>query len=90
MGSSTTILELANNYLDFSHERFVKRTFYEKKYVFQRFLKHISEEFRQRTFDNVFQGTAISFAVLGADAGYLGAAGYARKQHAEEKRTVTA
>jgi glucokinase len=56
----------------------------------RRFLERVSEEFRSRTFDNVFQGTEISYAVLGGDAGYLGAAGYARKQHAQEKPTVTA
>ncbi len=46
----------------------------------QRFLNKISEEFRSRTFDNVFLGTTIQFASLGGDAGYLGAAGYARKE----------
>lgn len=48
--------------------------------VGQRFLAGICEEFRLRTFPNVFEGTTISFATLGSDAGYLGAAGYARKQ----------
>ena len=38
------------------------------------------DEFRSRTFDNVFQGTTIKFATLGADAGYLGVAGFARKE----------
>lgn len=46
----------------------------------RRFLDGISKEFQRRTFPSVFQGTAIEFASLGADAGYLGAAGYARKQ----------
>ncbi len=46
----------------------------------QRFLSRIKEEFQVRTFENVFRGTTISFATLGADAGYLGAAGYARKE----------
>lgn len=45
----------------------------------QRFIERIREEFRQRTFPNVFEGTQISFATLGGNAGYLGAAGYARK-----------
>lgn len=45
----------------------------------QRFLKGIQEEFRIRTFPNVYAGTEITFATLGADAGYLGAAGYAKK-----------
>lgn len=46
----------------------------------QRFLKGIIDEFERRTFENVFKGTSIAFATLGADAGYLGLAGYARKQ----------
>lgn len=46
----------------------------------RRFLAGITAEFRQRTFENVFQGTRIGFASLGGDAGYLGAAGYARQQ----------
>ncbi|MGV3484484.1 MAG: ROK family protein [Planctomycetaceae bacterium] len=45
----------------------------------ERFLQKIREEFKRRTFENVYQGTVIQFAKLGADAGYLGAAGYARK-----------
>lgn len=46
----------------------------------RRFLKGVADEFRQRTFENVFAGTKIAFAGLGGDAGYLGAAGYARKE----------
>ena len=46
----------------------------------ERFLSGIIEEFKSRTFENVFDGTSIAFANLGADAGYLGLAGYARKQ----------
>jgi glucokinase len=46
----------------------------------RRFLSGIIEEFKRRTFKNVFEGTSIAFATLGADAGYLGLAGYARKQ----------
>ena len=45
-----------------------------------RFLQGILQEFRARTFDNVFQGTTMKFATLGADAGYLGVAGFARKE----------
>jgi integrase len=47
-GSSTTIIEWANEYLDFSEERFVKRTFDEKKYVFKRLSKHFSPGFPVR------------------------------------------
>ncbi|MCD0458776.1 ROK family protein [Roseiconus lacunae] len=49
----------------------------------RRFLSGIISEFQQRTFPNVFEGTSIAFATLGAAAGYLGLAGYARKQHAK-------
>ncbi|WP_168566902.1 ROK family protein [Crateriforma spongiae] len=49
--------------------------------VGRRFLKGVADEFQARTFDNVFEGTSIQFASLGGDAGYLGAAGYARHEH---------
>jgi glucokinase len=48
--------------------------------VGQQFLQSISHEFKKRTFDYVFSGTTIGFATLGGDAGYLGAAGYARRE----------
>ncbi|WP_164100683.1 ROK family protein [Candidatus Laterigemmans baculatus] len=47
-----------------------------------RFLNGIREEFHRRTFENVYAGTTIDFATLGSDAGYLGAAGYARHEAA--------
>ncbi len=50
----------------------------------RRFLAGIREEFKSRTFENVYQGTTIKFASLGGDAGYLGAAGYARKTHLDK------
>lgn len=50
-----------------------------------RFLGRIREEFRQRTFSNVFEGTTIDFALLGGDAGYLGAAGYARRSYLQKQ-----
>lgn len=50
----------------------------------QRFLAGIIDHFKRRTFDNVFAGTSIAFANLGADAGYLGLAGYARKQSVKQ------
>ncbi|SMP48390.1 glucokinase [Neorhodopirellula lusitana] len=53
----------------------------------QRFLAGIREEFRTRTFPNVFEGTELSFATLGGDAGYLGAAGYAQKQDQDLSNT---
>ncbi len=47
--------------------------------VGKRFLEGIRSEFKSRTFPNVFEGTTIDFAVLGGDAGYIGAAGTARQ-----------
>ena len=47
----------------------------------QRFLKGIVDEFRQRTFPNVMEGTTIDFATLGGSAGYIGAAGFARREY---------
>jgi len=47
----------------------------------RRFLQGIIQEFREHTFDSVFAGTRIKFARLGPSAGYLGAAGYARKEY---------
>ncbi len=46
----------------------------------RRFLQRVTEEFRQRTFPNVADGTRIVFAVLGGSAGYIGAAGFARRE----------
>ena len=48
--------------------------------VGQRFLAGVVEQFRKRTFDNVFAGTTIKYASLGSDAGFLGLAGYAKKR----------
>ncbi|MEO1615590.1 MAG: ROK family protein [Planctomycetota bacterium] len=52
--------------------------------VGRRFLAVIVEEFRSRAFENVFDGTSIQFASLGPAAGYLGVAGYARKQASKQ------
>jgi glucokinase len=48
-----------------------------------RFLERIREEVRQRAFPVLAERTVIDFASLGGDAGYLGAAGIARSQHAK-------
>lgn len=58
--------------------------------VGQRFLRGIVEEFKNRTFSNVFSGTQIDFATLGGDAGYIGAAGLARQacHHDNSSSTV--
>ncbi|MEX0824924.1 MAG: ROK family protein [Pirellulaceae bacterium] len=55
--------------------------------VGRRFLNAILAEFESRTFGNVFAGTKIEFAKLRGDAGYLGAAGYARKEHHSHSRS---
>jgi glucokinase len=47
----------------------------------QRFLESVRNGFRERTFQNVKAGTTIEFASLGADAGYIGAAGIARSDY---------
>ena len=52
-----------------------------KSSVGQRFIDRIRHEFAERTFPNVLKGTVIEFASLGADAGYIGAAGYARNDY---------
>ncbi len=51
-----------------------------KSPVGRRFLEKIREVFAERTFPNVLAGTRIDFATLGGDAGYIGAAGFARKE----------
>ena len=43
-----TVLEWGNEYLDYSSERFVKRTIDEKKFVFKRFLKFLKPAFQVR------------------------------------------
>jgi len=47
----------------------------------QRFLESVRKGFQERTFKNVKAGTSIEFASLGADAGYIGAAGIARSDY---------
>jgi glucokinase len=46
--------------------------------VGQRFLQTITDEVKSRSFPAVAAGLTIDFAVLGSDAGYIGAAGIAR------------
>lgn len=47
--------------------------------VGRRFIDGVRAEFQSRTFQNVYHGTRLEFASLAGAAGYLGAAGYARK-----------
>ncbi len=46
----------------------------------RRFLQRVSDEFKSRTFANVAAGTHIDYATLGGDAGYIGAAAFARQK----------
>lgn len=45
----------------------------------RRFLKRVVDEFQRRTFASVAAGTRIDYAMLGGDAGYIGAAAFARQ-----------
>jgi glucokinase len=47
----------------------------------RRFLARIEEEVQRRAFPVLAERTAIDFAALGGDAGYIGAAGIARAEH---------
>lgn len=52
----------------------------------RRFLDSVRAVFAERTFPHVLAGTTIDFATLGGDAGYVGAAGFARKQVLLERK----
>ncbi len=47
----------------------------------RRFLERIKEEIRKRAYEVPAEKTVIDFAILGGDAGYLGAAGIARMEY---------
>ena len=49
----------------------------------RRFLKRIQDEVHDRAFPIPANNTRIDFATLGGDAGYIGAAGCARRAFAE-------
>ncbi len=51
------------------------------------FLDRIREEVRQRAFPLLAERTAIEFASLGGDAGYIGAAGIARHEYLTKRTT---
>ena len=48
--------------------------------VGERFRQGVWDEFESRTFPALAAGTTIKFATLGGDAGYIGVAGYAKKE----------
>jgi len=51
----------------------------------RRFLARIKEEVQRRAFEVLAARTAIEFASLGGDAGYIGAAGIARAEHMKSR-----
>jgi glucokinase len=51
----------------------------------QRFIERVREEVRRRAFPVLVSETPIEWASLGADAGYIGAAGIARTDYARER-----
>jgi glucokinase len=53
------------------------------------FLARIRTEFQQRAYHVVGHNTAIDFATLGGDAGYIGAAGLARSLHEKSNQPAT-
>ena len=52
----------------------------------QRFLIRIREEISRRTFPLIAQNVVVDFSKLGGDAGYIGAAGIARKKHLDSEQ----
>jgi glucokinase len=50
------------------------------------FLDHVRQEVKRRTFPMLAERTLIDFASLGADAGFIGAAGIARVDHFKSRR----
>jgi glucokinase len=46
----------------------------------RRFIEHVREEVRRRAFPVLAQRTTIDYAALGGDAGFIGAAGLARRE----------
>ncbi|NQT11740.1 MAG: ROK family protein [Planctomycetes bacterium] len=51
----------------------------------RRFLARIREEVQRRAFEVLAERTAVDFASLGGDAGYIGAAGIARAEHLKSR-----
>jgi glucokinase len=47
----------------------------------QKFLARVQEEIHRRAYKFLAERTVIDFATLGGDAGYLGAAGIARRDY---------
>ena len=51
-----------------------------------RFIEHIREHFKKRTFKRLAESVRIDYAQLGSDAGYIGAAGLAIQDWKKEKQ----
>jgi glucokinase len=58
----------------------------QESHVGRDFLKHIRDEVRPRLLEPLRDAVQIEFASLGGDAGYIGAAGLARLDHAKGRR----
>jgi glucokinase len=52
----------------------------------RKFLERIKQEVRERAFPFLVERTTIDYARLGGDAGFIGAAGLARRAHLQENR----
>ncbi len=52
----------------------------------QRFLDQVRKEVKNRSFKAIGESIVIDFAVLGSDAGYIGAAGLAREEYLEKSK----
>jgi glucokinase len=55
--------------------------------VGRRFLQSVIDDVNNYTFKAIADNLVIDFPVLGSDAGYIGAAGLARKEYADKKST---
>lgn len=51
----------------------------------QRFLAQVTKEVKTRSFEAIAESLVIDFAILGSDAGYIGAAGLAREEYMKHK-----
>ena len=52
----------------------------------RRFLARVREEVQRSALPHVAENTSIEFAILGGDAGFIGAAGVARLDHLQQSR----
>ncbi len=53
----------------------------------RQFLDRVKQEVKARAFPTLAERTSIDFANLGGDAGFIGAAGLARRDYLREKKS---